>query len=220
MTDSLALAPAPTDPPTPADPQTEPLMARLRTATREVHDALHETSALGLLLAPSLSAAAYGAILERFDALLEAADTQVLIPAAPWFAAQGFDWTSRRDALARDLADLADHSAAAAPGRPRPSPPTLDLPATPGAALGVLYVLEGSRLGGRGLARHLQGALPRPITGATRFLGSPGVDLGAHWRRVGGLIDRAGADPATADAAVAAAVHTFSVFTLWFERPR
>ncbi|MBB4286377.1 biliverdin-producing heme oxygenase [Roseospira goensis] len=193
-------------------------MTRLRAATREPHEALHRAALLAPLQAPRLEAARYGRILARFDAFLTVAETQVLIPADPWLARQGFARASRRPALAADLADLA--RAGVTPTADPPAPPAIALPSGPGAALGVLYVTEGSRLGGRGLARHLAGALPAPVAGATRFLGSPEVDLATHWRRVGAVIDTAGRDPGHAAAALEAARRAFALLHHWFdERP-
>jgi len=202
-------------------------MVRLRATTQDVHNDLHESRALRHLLSPTLSAAAYRRILEGFDGFLEAAETQVLIPAQAWFAEHGFPWTSRRSDLARDLADLTEAGTGPGPDAQRrsPSPPALGPALGPGVglapghgtALGVLYVVEGSRLGGRGIARHLQKALPRPIQGATRFLGSPGADISAHWKAVGTLIDGQGHAPAVADEAVEAARHAFAALTIWFD---
>lgn len=194
-----------------------PLMARLRVATRKVHDTLHENRALGLLLSPTLGGACYRRILHRFDGFVAAAEAQVLEPADPWFAENGFVRASRRGDLAQDLADLAEAGVAAGLDDPSGAPLRLTVPADRGSALGVLYVIEGSRLGGRGLARHLSQALPRPMAGATRFLGSPGVDIAAHWRRVGALIDDKGRDPALAEAALLAADHAFAALSSWFD---
>jgi len=195
-------------------------MVRLRAATRDVHDALHENRALGQLLSPTLSAAAYRRILERFDGFLGAAETRVLIPAQAWFATHGFAWTSRRGDLRQDLADLTEAGTGPTPDAQRSRPPPVlgqGLAPGHGTALGVLYVVEGSRLGGRGIARHLQKALPRPILGATRFLGSPGADVSAHWKAVGALIESQGRDPAVADETLEAARHAFAALTIWFD---
>lgn len=49
-------------------------------------------------------------------------------------------------------------------------------------ALGALYVLEGSTLGGQVLRRHLSGALGSAILGALHYLGAY-ADVGAMWKK-------------------------------------
>ncbi len=53
--------------------------------------------------------------------------------------------------------------------------------ATPAAALGALYVLEGSTLGAQQIRRHLQAHLPAAVARAGRYLGSYGARQGAMW---------------------------------------
>ncbi|WP_299438244.1 biliverdin-producing heme oxygenase [uncultured Rhodospira sp.] len=192
------------------------LMARLRVATREPHEALHVAPGLATLQAETPDPARYRFILERFDAFLETVESQVLIAADPWFESQGFRRQSRRPNLAQDLADLDTAGIQAPPTPAAPSVPAL--PTGEGAALGLLYITEGSRLGGRTMARQLAEALPAEIAGATRFLGSPGLDLSAHWRRVGAFIDAQGRDDeARAAAALDAATQGFAVLAHWFD---
>jgi heme oxygenase len=195
---------------------TEPsLMARLRVATREPHEALHVAPGLSPLLANAPDLSRYRTILERFDAFMEMAETQVLIAADPWFEAQGFPRQSRRPNLARDLEDL-DRAGIASAGPPLASNiPTL--PKGEGAAMGLLYLSEGSRLGGRTMTRHLAEVLPPEIRSATRFLGTPGIDLSEQWRRFSVFMDAQGRDPTRADDAVQAAMLGFSVLADWFQ---
>lgn len=84
------------------------------------------------------------------------------------------DWSERRrsDALVADLADL-DHEAWCIG-----DPPRYD---TQEAALGAVYVLEGSRLGGRTLARSVADGLRRRFLGA----GDP-----ALWRKLIETLDK------------------------------
>lgn len=69
------------------------------------------------------------------------------------------DWTERRrsDALRADLAALGEETPASAP-----IPPF----ASEAALLGAVYVLEGSRLGGRMLAREVPDAFPQAFLAA------------------------------------------------------
>ncbi len=186
-----------------------PLMARLKFRTRPQHEALHRRGALLLLMRYHLAPETYSCILAKFDAFLATAETQVLAAADDWLAGAGFVRVSRRPDLARDLAVLSEA------GVPPPLPggvvvpKSLDVPAGLGAALGLLYVVEGSRLGGQVLARRVGGALPAGMRGATHFLGSPGVDVAEHWRRVGVVINTLGDTPRISEDACLAAQNAF-----------
>lgn len=82
-----------------------------------------------------------------------------------------------------------------------PSEATTD----PAKIVGMLYVVEGSSLGGLHLARLVRRHLPE-ASGAVSFLDGVGDDTHARWERTTGAIDRSGADP---DAAAVAACETF-----------
>jgi len=193
-----------------------PLARRLKLCAQPYHNALHRQAALRLLFRPRLAPPAYRFILDRFDAFLEAAESQVLISGDPWLAANGFARVSRRQDLRQDLDAL---TALGVPptDETRPEPPDLGVPPGPGAVLGLLYVIEGSRLGGGYLARRVAGMLPTHVRGATSFLGSPGLDVGENWRQVCATIDLLGEDPAmeepACDAAQAAFVHLAALFS-------
>ena len=108
------------------------------------------------------------------------------------------DWPARRRArlLAADLADLGAGSLV-----PGPSSARL---AGPAAALGAIYVLEGSRFGGALLARRLWTGAP------ARFLGG-GTDPTA-WRALLAVMDRHLSSDAALAAAVDAARAVFAAF--------
>lgn len=199
-------------------PPGEPLMDRLRRETADAHEALHHATGLRpLQQAAPLDIARYRAILARFDAVFAAAEREVLEPMDDWFTAHGFHRRSRRPDLADDIAALdalaPDYGAApAAEATPGPGGSVvMGLTAAPGSALGVLYVTEGARLGGRTLARHLARILPPEAAGAVRFLGSGDQEVGAHWRAVGVLVNTLGQDRTRAADAVSAAGTVFDV---------
>lgn len=118
----------------------------------------------------------------------------------------GLDLGSRRKAplLRADLAEL--DVACPPPGLYRHPPRTA-------TALGVLYVLEGSTLGGRVLRDE---ALRRLGTVPTRFLDGYGVDTGRRWRETRAVLEAGPSPGSTPDGQdpwrlemVAAAVSTF-----------
>jgi heme oxygenase (biliverdin-IX-beta and delta-forming) len=88
-------------------------------------------------------------------------------------------------------------------------------------AFGALYVIEGSRLGGRILARQVSAAVGDAADGALCFLRSNDAsDVGLLWKEfcesLGGFA--AGSTPATCDAIVAAALDTFRCFDRQLQR--
>jgi len=152
--------------------------------------------------------ARYSRILQGFDAFLSqweprlaAALPQRLLP---WFAGRSRAPLARKDLQALGAQRL--DGTAAMPDLP-------DL----AAALGSLYVIEGSALGGqviaRGLAsRHAIG----PETGGAYFWGW-GAETGARWREFRALLESELADDAAAGArACDAAVQTFEALTATF----
>ena len=122
--------------------------------------------------------------------------------------ARAVDWTRRRRAglFADDLRALDATGGAARPGLAR-------IDGTD-AALGRLYVLEGSTLGGTFIDRHLAG-LPQLAGVRLRAFSPYGPETGAMWhafRRTTRERVASGGDAATV---VAAARQTFSALAAW-----
>lgn len=91
----------------------------------------------------------------------------------------------------------------------RPATPVPPMPDR-AAALGSLYVVEGSTLGGRAIARHVAASLGLgPGDGLDYHLGH-GTLSGPLWRALRQRLDHALRTPAELDAAVAAALATFA----------
>lgn len=120
----------------------------LRDGTRGAHDAVDSVfGAFDLSNRAAYAAflSAHAAVLLPLEAALDMAGIGALID----------DWPQRRRApmMVADLAALS---------QPVADPVTdVALPARDGALLGALYVLEGSRLGGRMLARTVPAEFPR-----------------------------------------------------------
>jgi heme oxygenase len=86
---------------------------------------------------------------------------------------------------------------------------------TPSRRLGALYVVEGSTLGGRHLARRLDPLLGRDGSAGRRFFLGRGADTDAAWSAFLAQLAFSASDPAVAGEIVAAAVATFSIFEEW-----
>jgi heme oxygenase len=165
-----------------------PAHRALRAGTRVAHEQLDGLFA-GFDLADRASYAAF--LLAHADAL---------VPGEAWLDANGAgrvtaDWPDRRraGALAADLAAL---------GEALPSGEPFAAAADPASVAGVLYVIEGSRLGGRMLARGVAPGLAHTYLDAGR--GQP------SWPALLATLDRVIGDDAAP--AVAAATAVFARF--------
>ena len=120
------------------------------------------------------------------EAAIDAFDPRGVLP----------DWPERRRgaSLAADLAEL---------GLPVPAPEPFRI-ATQGAALGAIYVLEGSRLGGAMLSRNVPMDLP------ARFIRC--APAPRRWRDLIEVLDSHLTTPERCDAAVSAARTVFDRF--------
>jgi len=178
------------------------LRERLREATSEVHERLHSHSGLAAVQSGTIGKAAYTALLRRlygFHRPFEVAAN--LVP-------------DRTVWLEHDLIDLGvDPRSLAA------LPRSIAFPAKASAEylLGARYVVEGSALGGRGLARQLDALLGAGETKGRRFFAGHGAETGAVWRAYLDQLSSAQAGAWAQAAIVAGATHTFAIFEQWLE---
>jgi heme oxygenase (biliverdin-IX-beta and delta-forming) len=157
----------------------------------------------------------YVKLLERFFSLYEPLE-QRLAKAVDW-SAEGWDFESRRKTpwLLADMTELGltslDITAL---------PRSTDLPeiSSVAAAVGSLYVLEGSTLGGQVISRLLVKNLEIQPEGGGRFFAGYQEDTGTRWREFGawaeGWHQRHVTDENTA---VESARQTFNSFNRWFQ---
>lgn len=191
------------------DRGTDDVLRLLRTGTAAEHEDVERTLDL---LDPSLTRHRLAQVLDAMHGFWRAAEAGLDDWAARCPAdAEGVDWPRRRRAalFASDLRQLGAPASDAAPL----------LPSVPGTdeALGRMYVLEGSTLGGVFIDRHLA-ALPE-LAGVTVGSFSPyGSETGAMWaafRRSTRARVSAGGDAA---AMLASARTTFSDLAGWCRR--
>ncbi|MBB2962054.1 biliverdin-producing heme oxygenase [Methylobacterium sp. R2-1] len=175
------------------------LHARLREATAAAHEALERDLDWEARVA---TLAGYRTLLVRlrgFHAAYEPAIGAALAD-APFF-----DPRRRLPALDADLHALGG----AVPGTlPAPTAPRLE---GPGAALGALYVLEGSTLGGGVIGRHVARLHGEGVPLA--YYAGRGRATGPLWREFRERLD--GLPEAQAAAAFAAGIATFEAMRGW-----
>jgi heme oxygenase len=84
-------------------------------------------------------------------------------------------------------------------------------------ALGALYVLEGSTLGGRVILRDIEPRIGQQITGATQFLGGRGAAVHQTWLAFKTALDTFGYEsPILVPDVVSGAESVFRAITTWF----
>jgi heme oxygenase len=180
------------------------LLARLKSETRRAHDEIEVTVDVA---ASFSSIGRYRGLLERFygfhaswDRRMEAALDD------PGFAAP----RRKLPLLVRDLEALGERASI-------PSLPVCaDIPpmSNRAAALGSMYVLEGSTLGGTLLAKAAERRLKVTATTGCAYFRSYGPDVGLMWKRFGAYAEAA-VPPRDHLAAVDAALATFATLQSW-----
>jgi heme oxygenase len=178
----------------------------LRTGTATEHEEVERTLDL---MDTGLERSRLADVLDRLHGFWAAAESglDAWADRHPGDAA-AVDWPRRRRAelFATDLAVLGMPAAAHRP----------DLPRLAGTdeALGRMYVLEGSTLGGTFIDRHLAG-LPQLADVRLRAFSPYGPDTGAMWHEFRRVTRHRIADGGDAHTVVAAARTTFAVLADW-----
>jgi heme oxygenase len=84
-------------------------------------------------------------------------------------------------------------------------------------ALGALYVLEGSTLGGQVILRDIEARIGPRITGATRFFGGRGSAVGPTWQAFRTALNAFGREhPCIGADVTAGAESAFRAIAAWF----
>jgi heme oxygenase (biliverdin-IX-beta and delta-forming) len=176
-----------------------PLRERLQAATRGVHDRMHGHPGFAAVLDGTIDRPRYSALLIRLYGFY-----------LPFEAAAGLT-PHRTSWLAHDLQHI-NHDArvlAVAPQCPMPRYQTAH------HITGALYVVEGSALGGRAMARSLDALLGVGTNAGRRFLLGHGADTGNAWRAFLTTLAHVPTDPSSQCGVVNAAVDTFATFEEW-----
>jgi heme oxygenase len=182
------------------------LRERLRRQTASVHARLHRHPGLSAAASGLIEMDSYRALLMRLYGFHRAFEARVAN-----FVRLG-DAPARSELLASDLEALGlapeELASIALCGALAPI-------GSDAEALGALYVMEGSALGGARIARALSATLLAKDTGGCRFFSSGGVPRRA-WENLLDLL-KAIDDPHQEQAALAAALATFHAFEVWMK---
>ncbi len=184
-----------------------PLRWRLKQHTAAAHQALQDSPVMGRLLVADLAWPEYRDLLGRYYGFLEPLhrDLQDYAARSPW---AGFvDPALRLAELRRDVQTAALDLDAL----PRADPGWLQ----PGSAFtaGVIYVLLGSTLGGKLIARALAQSLGLTADHGCAYFAAP--DTAGSWPRFLEELERYPWSGSDLDALQSAALHTFEQLHRW-----
>jgi len=174
----------------------------LRAATQDVHDRLHHHAGFASIQDATIGLADYQDLIVRLYGFY------VPFEAAAAIEPDCSNW------LAGDLETLglkrSLHTLPKCPSVPRLDSAYLRLRA--------LYVIEGSTLEGRGLARGLDRLLGTGVTGGRRFFTGRGTGTGEAWRGYLAQLSAAPSEPNGRAEIIKGAVETFAAFEHWLNR--
>jgi heme oxygenase (biliverdin-IX-beta and delta-forming) len=183
-------------------------MARLKAETATEHKAIEAASNI---MSESLSLGEYRAYLEKFYGFQLPLEG-VLCGFGLWQAlGLPAEERAKLPLLARDLTSL-DGGTPASVEICRDLPPLANL----AQAVGCAYVLEGSTLGGRIIAKHIQARFADAAPKA--FLECYGAETGERWQAFRHAVSRFARTRELEDQVIAGAKATFRAFTAWLER--
>ena len=186
-----------------------PLLSRLRTETRDQHDAIEQTL---LLMDDDLTLEAYRRRLGQFLGFYKPVEERLLdgrSPLAPWLDVQA---RRKTPLLEADLTALGQDAARL------PICTTLPPLVSAAACFGCLYVLEGATLGGVIISRHVGQKLGVSPAAGSAFFGGYGEQTGAMWQQFRTAITAFSRQSEAQDAVVASARATFEALQRWCEK--
>lgn len=196
-------------------------LQQLRLKTKAAHESLELNPLTGALTTSDLQRETYALILKKFHVFYR--DAWTVLEAWPGMALLPFNLNGcKRHHLAlADLENLGllDAAVEAELQAARATLPHLD---SLERALGCLYVLEGSTLGGQIIARNVKtvfGLGNGQHHEVSAFFSSDGSQTAARWRKfLGHFVEFAeSASEFQRDAIVAGALDTFSAFESWLK---
>lgn len=150
---------------------------RLKETTAPQHRRLESQPLLQALMSPDVSADCYGAYLSRMKKVAGAYEEKVL----PLLAASPFPFFPTHIAsllIAEDLRRLLPSVDEDGPLPVFGLPENISLP----FAWGFAYVMEGSKLGGKVIAKHLQKTRGILADNGGAYLVNAGADTGREWK--------------------------------------
>jgi heme oxygenase len=150
-------------------------MLELRNGTQDLHNRIEASPYFSVLMKEHVTIADYVHVLDLLSRFYADCEAQLYFGISHYFP--DLKYIPRLPLLNQDLRKL---------GIIKNDEPIENITSAPNKAyiLGVLYVVEGSTLGGQIISRHLQERLGSRISDAMRFYTLDGKMLPDHWSNV------------------------------------
>lgn len=191
-----------------------PVLTAVRLATNGTHKSVEQ---LTPFFRPDFDRPAYLRWLHLMHGFYRRVDA--LVVQAGFTSLTGWHYVPRCELIMNDLAVLGDTppSEAADPGGVLDPMQVLK---SVGELAGLLYVVEGSALGGKVLLKVLERSVGVRATSGASFFAPHGEMPQVHWGDYVQLLARLSGDKVTENEIVKGAVTTFKAFQAWIEQGR
>jgi len=158
-------------------PSTASFLENLRAATTNSHTALEALPVSMSIMNPAVTNNEYALYLTLMHDVVKDAEENIF--PAVYKSVEGLDVHPKAQFIEADLKTLGTTKDTAA----TPLTKNLDLTKlTPAFAFGVMYVIEGSSLGGRVILKNIHGALGHDADNGAAYFSGYGAQTGSHWK--------------------------------------
>jgi heme oxygenase (biliverdin-IX-beta and delta-forming) len=181
-------------------------LQQLRSKTANSHQLIEQNSASQLLMSQAVTITQYAHYLKSLYGFVYGFEKMVF-PLLKHYEMLQLDDRRKSQLIQADLAML--HHTAAEPYLKDELFTTHYQ--TAAAALGGMYVLEGSTLGGQIINKHLSTVLGNSVVGKTTYLMAYAGQTGSMWKSFLQLLCEVGATSVNEDEIIESAVNTFSL---------
>ena len=184
----------------------------LKQTTAPQHEALERNQLSTALMSPTLTKEQYLTILKRFYGFIKPVEEQIY-PVLN--EVLGDTEKFKRSELLR--ADLATFGLSDAEIEALPLLNNLPPASKAAEAFGIVYVLEGSKLGGQFISRHVGSVLGINPESGLRFFAGHGRETGVIWNEFRLAMADFAVHSGQEEVIIQSAAHTFDTFKTWLD---
>lgn len=191
------------------------ILEALRKTTRPHHEAIEQNRLLSEVLRPTLTRDVYVEVLARFYGFLKPLEKELLLNSSAAGYGEIFESRAKTELLESDLIEMGLDAGAISR-----IPLCTELPSCDRTSrcMGILYVIEGSTLGGQMIAAAVKKSLGIEAGSGGAYFNGYGPSTRMMWKDTCRVLEDYGQGTETERAeTVAAAVDTFDKLNRWFQ---